>query len=211
MLIDFRQLFPRWNIKPKGVLHVGANVGEEAPVYLELGIKRQIWIEANPEIFERLRENIKENLQAASYCYCISDVDDEKVQFHVSNNASQSSSILELGTHLIAHPEVRYIRDIEMETCRLDTIFNKGVLPPVEGYDFLNMDLQGAELKALKSLGDLLHHFKWAYLEVNKEELYKGCSLVWDIDTYMAGFGFRRVETLWCGQNGWGDCLYVKT
>src|SRR5690349_10031977 len=106
MLIDFRQLFPRWNIKPKGVLHVGANVGEEAPVYLELGIKRQIWIEANPDIIEKLRLNVSNNVDALVFNQCIGDSDSEKVTFHFSNNGSQSSSIFELGTHLIAHPEV---------------------------------------------------------------------------------------------------------
>lgn len=203
MLIDFRQLFPRWNIKPKGVLHVGANVGEEAPVYLELGIKRQIWIEANPIIFARLVSNISNNPEASAYNVCIGDKK-EKVIFHVSNNGSQSSSILELGTHLQQHPEVHYIEDVEMETERIDNIFTS-----LEDYDFLNIDLQGAELRALKGMGELLHQFKWAYLEVNRAEVYKGCPLIEDIDFYLGAYGFNRVETKWVGN--WGDALYVKS
>lgn len=76
-----------------------------------------------------------------------------------------------------------------------------------EGLDFLNMDIQGAELKALRGMGDILKQFKWAYLEVNKAELYKGCALVEDIDLYMLSYGFRRVETSWTGAM-WGDALY---
>lgn len=204
MLIDFRQLFPKYGIKPKGVLHVGANVGEEAPVYNELGIKDVIWIEGNPEIFLKLVENISKYPNQIAFNVCISDKR-EDIIMHISNNGSQSSSILELGTHKIAHPEVHFVKDIPVKTQRIDNIIDVG-----KPYDFLNIDIQGAELKALRGMGDLLHQFKWAYLEVNKEELYKGCALVQDIDMYMMGFGFRRAETRWCGNTGWGDALYIK-
>jgi FkbM family methyltransferase len=205
MLIDFRQLFPKHNIKPKGILHVGANIGEEAQVYDELGVKRVSWVEANPDLIPTLLTNVR-RYGHSIYQACISDVDNEEVSFNISNNAGQSSSILELGTHKIAHPEVHYTKSLKMRTNRLDTLFKDGL----HEADFLNIDLQGAELKALKGMGDLLNQFKWAYLEVNKAELYKGCALVGDIDMYLLGFGFKRVETFWCGNTGWGDALYVK-
>ena len=81
---------------------------------------------------------------------------------------------------------------------------------PKDKYDFLNIDLQGCERFALKGMGDILYNFKWAYLEVNAKEVYKGCALVGEIDEYLLGFGFKRVETKWCGNTGWGDALYIK-
>jgi FkbM family methyltransferase len=207
MLIDFRKLFPKYNIKPQGVLHVGANVGEEAPVYDELGIKNVVWIEANKEIFNTLLNNVG---RFGHNCFnvCISDKEDELVTLHISNNGSQSSSILELGTHKIAHPEVHYVKDVEMKAQRLDQMIILWDI--LKDSDFLNIDLQGAELKALRGMGTRLNQFKWAYLEVNKQELYKGCALVDEIDMYLLGFGFKRVETFWCGNTGWGDALYIK-
>jgi FkbM family methyltransferase len=205
MLIDFRKLFPKYGIQPKGILHVGANVGEEAPVYDELGIKNVQWVEANPYICEKLRLNV-EPLGHKWYNFAAGD-QNENIMLHESNNGSQSSSILDLGTHKVAHPEVHYLRDIPVQMRRIDDVFTPYSLIDV---DFLNMDIQGAELKALKGMGEFLKYFKWAYLEVNKEELYKGCALVQDIDTYMLGFGFKRVETMWCGNTGWGDALYIK-
>lgn len=209
MLIDFRELFPRWGIKPKGVLHCGANVGEEVPVYDELGIESGLFIEANPEIYLKLEDNLlpfyNKGRDYIAEAYCVGDVEGESVIFHISNNGSQSSSILELGTHRTVHPEVYYIKEMRMMTTRIDTH-----LPPDHGYDFLNIDLQGAELKALKGMGKLLNDFKWAYIEVNKEELYKGCALVGEIDEYLAGFGFKRVETKWAGNTGWGDACFIK-
>ena len=38
---------------------------------------------------------------------------------------------------------------------------------------FLNIDIQGAELLALKGMGELLHHFDYAYIEVNHDYVYK--------------------------------------
>jgi FkbM family methyltransferase len=209
MLIDFRQLFPKYGIQPKGVLHVGANVGEEAPVYNELNCGHVSWVEANPDLIPQLVSNVK-RYNHCVFNFCVSDVDDEEVTFHISNNAGQSSSMLELGTHKTAHPEVHFVKDVTLKTKRLDTLFYNGKLPTANGPDFLNIDLQGAELKALKGMGDLLHQFKWAYLEVNKEELYRGCPMVEDLDMYLLGFGFRRAETRWCGNTGWGDALYIK-
>jgi FkbM family methyltransferase len=206
MLIDFKQLFPKYNIKPKGVLHVGANVGEEAPVYDELGIKDVVWIEGNPDIIPKLIENTSKYKHGVVLA-CIGDVEGEEVTFNISNNGSQSSSILELGTHKIAHPEVYYTESFKTKTRRLDVLFGEIGIGEI---DFINIDLQGAELKALRGMGDLLKQFKWAYLEVNKAELYKGCALVEDIDMYLLGFGFKRVETRWCGNTGWGDALYIK-
>jgi FkbM family methyltransferase len=210
MLIDFRQLFPKYGISPKGVLHIGANVGEEAPVYNELGIKKVIWIEGNPEIYQKLESNISPYDGQIALNYCIGDEDKETV-LHISNNGSQSSSVLALGTHKIQHPEVHYTHDIPVSMQRLDSIFTREEGGPTSiGLDFLNIDLQGAELMALRGMGDLLNEFKWAYLEVNKERLYEGCPLVEDLDMFLMGFGFRRAETRWCGNTGWGDALYIK-
>ena len=42
----------------RGVIHVGANTGRERDVYKKHGL-RVLWIEANPEAFKVLFENIK--------------------------------------------------------------------------------------------------------------------------------------------------------
>lgn len=207
MLIDFRQLFPKYGINPKGVLHVGANRGEEAPVYLELGIKKQIWIEAYEPVFRQLKDTLASNPEAIAWNACVGDVNGKKVTFHVSNNGSQSSSILELGEHKKQHPDVHYINHIEMETVRIDKLFTSPFVD-ASNYDFLNVDLQGAELLALKGMGKLLDNFKWVYIEINNAETYVGCPLLEDLEYYLGAYGFVRKDTKWCGI--WGDCLFIK-
>jgi len=204
MLIDFRTLFPKYGIAPKGVLHLGANIGEEFPVYNELGIRKQIWIEGNTDVFLKLKQNISSNPDAVALNYVVGD-ENKEVTFHISNNGSQSSSVLELGTHKQAHPEVHYVAHMHAQMRRVDTLELD-----LSGVDFLNVDLQGYDLKAIKGMGDLLRQFNWIYMEVNKEPLYEGCDLIDSVDLFMIANGFSRKETLWCGNTGWGDALYVR-
>ena len=203
MLIDFNKLFPRHHIYPKGVLHIGANIGEEAPTYLKLGIRKQIWIEGNPEIFLKLKQNINHNPQAVALNYVIGD-ENKPVTFHIANNGSQSSSVLELGTHKQQHPSVHFTHDIQTTMHRIDSLELD-----LNDVDFLNIDLQGFEYEALKGMGDLLKKFKWAYLEINRAQVYQGCTQVDSLDLFMLANGFRRVETArWIGD--WTDALYIK-
>ena len=201
MLIDFRQLFPKYKLTFSGVLHIGANVGEERDVYNQLGIRKQIWIEGNPEIYEQLKENVKSNPLATALNYIVGD-ENKSVTLHISNNASQSSSVLELGTHKQQHPDVHYVKDIEGQMVRIDCL-----QLDLEGVDLLNIDLQGFEHQALRGMGDLVTQFKAIYLEVNRAEVYKGCAQIDTIDSFMLAKGFVRVETKWVGN--WGDALYI--
>ena len=101
----------------------------------------------------------------------------------------------------------RKVDKVTMFTKRIDTIYNE-LLIPKEKYDFLNIDLQGCEIFALRSMGDLLWNFKYAYLEINTADVYKGCAQVGEIDAYMAKFGFRGYDTKMVGN--WGDKFYKR-
>lgn len=203
MLIELKKLIRRYNVNPQGVLHVGACQAEEAPQYSQAHIKKVIWVEANPEIFTKLQSNLEAYPGHSAVLACVGDQDGKEVNFHIANNNGQSSSYLELGTHRQQHPDVTYIADIPMLTQRIDSLNLD-----LSGVDYLSMDIQGTELMALRGMGDLLRQFKWAYIEVNRAEVYKGCPHVNDIDLFLNGFNMKRVVTEWCGF--WGDGFYVK-
>jgi len=209
MLIKFEHLLHKYNIRPTGVLHCGGHWGEEAPYYFNAGVDNAIFIEAIPDEFKKLCRNLSEYPRMAAINACVGEVDGEHKTFHISNNEGQSSSLLDLGYHKTAHPEVHYIKHIPVVTKRLDTLLNEYQIN-VANYDFLNMDLQGSELSALKSMGELLHKVKYAYLEANWKELYKGCALIDELKEYMSNFGFISVEEQQCGNTGWGDIFLIK-
>lgn len=209
MLIPFDLLFKKYNIQSTSVLHLGANTGQEAEAYHVQGIKQVIWVEANADLLPALEQHIKIYPGQRALCACVSDEMDQLVTFHIANNQGQSSSFLELGTHLKEHPSVHYTRHVKMRTVRVDKLFDMCGISAGDGGWFLNADLQGAELLALKGMGDLLWKFDWVYCEVNIRELYKGCALMSEIDTYLWDFGLQGCETKMTNA-GWGDRLYGR-
>lgn len=201
MLINLHDLIKKYNITLKGILHVGAHECEELIDYLQyLQMNKILWVEAMPNKVDFCKKKYP-NIFIENAV--ISDKI-ENVTFNVSNNG-QSSSILEFGLHEIYHPSVKYVSSYEVETKLLkDIICNYDI-----DYNFINLDIQGVELKALKSMEEYLHKIDYIYTEVNSEEVYKGCNLVVEMDAYLKQFGFERVETCWTIWK-WGDAFYIK-
>ena len=202
MLISLHYLIKKYNIKFTGILHVGAHECEEIHDYERYVPRYKIlWIEAMPQKVKLCRNKFSTILIENAV---VSDVV-EKVHFNVANNG-QSSSILDLGLHKHFHPHVHYLGYFEAETKLLkDIIFNYNI-----DFNFLNFDIQGAELKALKGMGEYLNKVDYLYTEVNSDYVYKGCALISELDEYLIGFGLYRVETKWCENYRWGDAFYIR-
>jgi FkbM family methyltransferase len=202
MLIPLHDLVKKYNIHFKGVLHVGAHECEELKDY-ELYLPRNqiLWIEALPGKVNLCKERYPNVFIENAV---VSDVI-ETVRFNVSNNG-QSSSMLDFGLHSTFHPQVKYITCFETETKLL-----KNILPNYNiNYNFLNLDIQGAELKALKGMEDYLPNVEYIYTEVNSDYVYKECALITELDEYLLKFGLYRVETKWCENYRWGDAFYIR-
>jgi len=202
MLIPLHALVRKYNIQFKGILHVGAHECEELKDY-EHYIQRNkiLWVEALPRKVELCKEKYPNVLIENAI---VSDVV-ENVRFNVSNNG-QSSSILEFGLHSTFHPHVHYVSSFEAETKLLKDILCKYDID----YNFLNFDIQGAELKALKGMAEYLPKVDYLYTEVNSDYVYKDCALITEVDEYLKPFGLVRVETKWCGDYRWGDAFYIR-
>jgi hypothetical protein len=46
-------------------------------------------------------------------------------------------------------------------------------------------------------------------VEVNRDETYKDCALIEEVDGHLARFNFTRIAVVWQSQS-WGDALYVR-
>lgn len=194
-----------------GVIHVGAHDGGEIEFYLNLGFKKSIWVEANPSVYNRLLQNVanySEFMDSKCFNFAASDNDGDAV-FNITNNDSASSSILKLKTHSMYYPHVTVSDSITVKTTTLDNLFLRTGID-VRDYTVLNMDIQGAELLALRGADKLvLQCINLIYLEVNFEELYEGCALVGDIDEFLSNHGFKRTVTE-PTNFGWGDAIYER-
>jgi len=203
MLIPLHDLVEKYNIKFKGILHVGAHECEELNDYLRyLPMDKMLWVDALPEKVDLCKKRYPGVLIENAI---VSDVV-EKVRFNVSNNG-QSSSMLDFGLHATFHPDVKYVTCFEEETKLLKDIICKYQIE----YNFLNFDIQGAELKALKGMEEYLPNVDYLYVEVNSDYVYKECALVSDLDDYLGKFELKRVETKWSGDFRWGDAFYIRS
>ena len=182
MLIKLLQLVEKYKINFKGILHVGAHECEELGDYLKYLPMNNIQIEHA----------------------VVSDII-ESVTFNRANNG-QSSSILEFGLHKNFYPGIRYISSESVTTQVL-----KDILPKYNiDYNFLNLDIQGAELKALKGMEEYLNKVDYIYTEVNSDYVYENCALVTEIDDFLLKFNLHRVETSWAENYRWGDAFYIR-
>lgn len=207
MLIPVEKFFSlllKNKITINGVLHIGSHDCEEMSFYKEVcNTESIIWIDALEfKVNEQKAKGIK-NI----FCATISDKDNEDINFNVSNNYA-SSSILPLGTHTVEHPHIHYIGYIPTKTITVDTFLQKNNFDPSK-YNLWNIDIQGADLLALKGGVNALKYADVLYLEVNEKELYKGCPNVKEIDDFLSQFGFTRVLTEMT-IHGWGDAVYIK-
>lgn len=204
MLISFKELIEKYNIRLNGILHVGAHHCEEIDIY-EKYIPRDkiLWIEALKGKVDHCK-NIHPGVLIEHVC--ISDIV-ENVKFNIANNG-MSSSFLELGIHLIYHPDIFYFHSFKIETQILKNIISKTLYNNIP-FNFIKLAIQGTELKALKGMGKYIEKIDHVYIKVNSEEVYKECALISEVDEYLSGYGLMRVETnftMW----KWGDAFYTK-
>lgn len=208
MLIDLLSLKQKYNINPKTILHVGAHAGEEWDLYSLLGAETVIWVEANKRLASALNNDNflnRSNPTNQILCEVVGENDGDSVHFNISNN-DQSSSILNLGEHSQLFPDIYYYSSEERKTKSISTILSEIGNPKI---DFINLDIQGAELLALKGCKNL-EDVKFIYTEINSREVYQGCALIEQIDEYLKAFGFIRSETVYWENHPWGDALYIK-
>ena len=173
-----------------GIVHVGASVGEEHEEYQSNGIKNVIWIEPLRDSFEKLK--MLGILPGNRVFNCaISDHDGEEIM-QVTNNRV-SSSLRDLGTHREMSPDVEIVDRYPVSVRKLSTLFIENNIS-ISSYNMLVVDTQGTEDLVLSGCGDLLGKFDVLFLELNINEVYKGCKSNKEIETFLFDKGFVCVS-----------------
>lgn len=200
--MTFREVVEIRDIKPRGVLHVGAAMLEEAEDYQAMNVLRVIWVEAMPASLARMaRALIFEHELYEGIA--LSDTCGPGILHTTSNECS--TSLLPLKRHNDLYPGVKQLEDVATELKRADKLFKR-----LNGIDTLVVDVQGMELPVLRGMGKLLSKIKWCWLEVNETELYEGCTLKPELDDWMAKAGFGLSEYFPNMPGEWGDCFFCR-
>ena len=204
MLIPLNYLIEKYVLKINGISHFGAHLGQEISSYLDNGIKNIHLFEPQAEIYKSLVENFKEfNLNF--YNFGLGPVETTSTLNLEKQNEGKSASILNPLMHKELYPEIIFDKQEDIEIKVYDLL-------EINSVNFLNLDIQGFELEALKGCKESLKNIDYVYTEVNRDYLYENSCLINDLDKYLNSYNFIRAETKW-GKDGLlpcGDAFYIK-
>ncbi len=196
-----------------GVIHVGANSGQERDVYRKYQ-QPVVWIEPIAEVFATLTRNLRDYPQQRAFRYLITDKENETYSFHIANNNGASSSILDLKLHKDIWPGVKFEKTISLTSTTLPTMLAKENLRPAD-YDALVMDTQGSELLVLQGARPILDGFRFIKTEAPDFEAYAGCCMVAELTDFLSVEGFREMSRSKFAEHAGGgsyfDVVYQRT
>ena len=202
MILDLAELKQKYLMNITGVVHIGAHFGEEHETYKSLGIDNIVYFEAVKQTFNVLSKRVKD---AVLYNYALGN-NNRIVKMHIEEaDAYGCSSVLQPSSN---YNGVKFSPNELVEMRRLDDF-------KFEGYNFLNIDVQGYEYEVLKGSEKTLHNVDYIMCEVNRETHekqldYIGATTIDRIVELLLPYGFSLVEVDWAGVS-WGDGFFVKT
>jgi FkbM family methyltransferase len=181
------------------LLDVGANEGQYAVRMRRAGFSGRIAsFEPLSRAFEALERRAARDPRWDARCLALSDTDGH-AEIHVAGN-STSSSLLDMGErHLRSAPESAYVGTEQVETARLDTLWDE--LVDGSRRVFLKLDVQGFEMHVLRGATRALGELRGVQAELALAHLYEGDSPWRDVVDHLAALGFELAGV----EPGFGD------
>lgn len=174
--------------------------------------------ECNPNTLPICRKNIEnyqDRITLIEGAVCDYDgeitfypIDQEKtITTWVDGNPGASSLFKSSGNYDCIE---KYVQNEIVTNChRLDTVIEKYNIPKV---DIIWMDIQGAELLALKSLGKYLNYVEYIYTEVTyNSEMYTGQVMFEELHDFMLKNHYIVKNNLTMGQCWQDNVVYKNT
>ena len=186
----FRRNPDRLLKKINGIIHVGANTGQEIKLYAQYGLP-VVWIEPIPEVFETLQSNLAGVQKQIAIKGLVTDIDNKEYDFKLASNNGASSSILEFNLHQDIWPEVTFEKTIKLFSATLPSLLKNNNIN-ISDYDMLVMDTQGSELLVLNGAIPILKNFTYIKTEVPNFESYKGCCQLEDLQAFLSQHGYKE-------------------
>ena len=170
-------LFFNLNWYPKGVLHIGAWDAWEAKQYAHYCGDNSIFLEANPNSYERFKSEIEQFGQKI-YNLAAWNEDDLELNLYCPPHNQDSSSLMEQNGDVL-----------KSKTITIKTLFEREDLN-FSNYDLLNIDTEGAELQVLEGIGENLKNFEYIIIEVSD----LGSNFEIQVNDYILSKGFEFIK-----------------
>jgi FkbM family methyltransferase len=200
------------NHKPiKGIIQVGANDGGEIQSF----IQHTNNILCFEPVEEARNSCINKSKSYPNFNIIVSDyvISDQtgKVEFYIGQ-AHGNSSMFDLNPERPAfHHWNKHDKKVEMNSITLDDFFEQNTDMQVDNYNYLYMDVQGAEHLVLQGAPKVLGNIDFIWMEVSYFEIYFNTMLFEDMTKYCDSLGYNLYyhQPSSANQNQ-GDALYIK-
>jgi FkbM family methyltransferase len=176
--------------KSTGVIHVGANIGQERALYARFNLD-VIWVEPMPASYAKLLANLAGFPRQRGYQYLLTDKEEQEYELLLSGEDYMCSSILPYGKIGEANPGERYevVGSLRIASSTLTALVKKERID-ISHFQTLIIDTQGSELYVLRGAVELFPHIFFIKVEVADYEGYQGCCTVKDMNEFMNAHGY---------------------
>jgi FkbM family methyltransferase len=190
----------------RGIISVGANLGQELEGWMSLGVTDFIMFEPVSETYIKLHRILatKKGINVKLFNLALGNETGKILMHTESAHQGKSSSILKPKLHLEQYPDIIFDGAEMVDIDKLDNIDYDRSL-----YDYLHIDAQGYELEVLQGAHESLASINDITCEVYRAELYEGCPMIEQVTKYLENHGFFLKSVYWRGLS-WGDAIYKR-
>jgi FkbM family methyltransferase len=202
VILDLNSLIEKYKLSIKGIIHIGAHHASEHNTYLSHNIKNIIYFEPVKKNYDVLINKIGNEFE--SHNVALGNFEGEVEMYIESDNFGMSCSVLEPSLVTLQYPDIKFT---EKEIVKINKLDNYNI--DKNSFNMINIDVQGYELEVFKGGEKILNNIDYIMTEINRDELYKNCTKIEDLNNFLINYGFELVEENWAG-NTWGDGFYIK-
>ena len=198
---EYTGIFERLNVHIKGIIHVGMWDFVEYGCYTKLVGNNVIGIEANPQVYKDMAKPVADKWGFKCFNEFLSDKDKEVRDFYF---AGEGSSLYK------GQPQWNKNVSIKVQTKTLATVIEENEID-MNGYDFLNIDAEGAEFDVLKGFEKYLDHINVIDLETSYDDRHRSGADHNTIVQWLGerGFELKEMSSSYQSQN-WGDSVFAR-
>ena len=198
---EYTGIFERLNVHIKGIIHVGMWDFVEYGCYTKLVGNNVIGIEANPQVYKDMAKPVADKWGFKCFNEFLSDKDKEVRDFYF---AGEGSSLYK------GQPQWNKNVSIKVQTKTLATVIEENEID-MNGYDFLNIDAEGAEFDVLKGFEKYLDYINVIDLETSYDDRHRSGADHNTIVQWLSerGFQLKEMSDSYQSQN-WGDSVFAR-
>ena len=198
---EYTGIFERLNVHIKGIIHVGMWDFVEYGCYTKLVGNNVIGIEANPQVYKDMAKPVADKWGFKCFNEFLSDKDKEVRDFYF---AGEGSSLYK------GQPQWNKNVSIKVQTKTLSTVIEENNID-MNGYDFLNIDAEGAEFDVLKGFEKYLDYINVIDLETSYDDRHRSGADHNTIVQWLGerGFELKEMSSSYQSQN-WGDSVFAR-